>query len=330
MLTQARFHRRSYPQGLMHTRKVVMHVKQRDHRDVIIELLAEGIRQAGEAPHIHPHVEILALHIAGADMRWIGVTNEIDPLGAQTLRRAVAFLSLGIVAVDLYKHRVVDVSAERIRDGSEIHLMAVRGQLDAIPEPAGNILKEFQRTPGIPPSDEPSNHQLGIGINRRERPNVSAHALFNLLLGDVLFFAADETPDLIHLHALGGDIANHTVLVFDAGLANAGQQAKNSPFRHAGHADGDPDRASLNKRRNHRYLLRRADYICHDLTIRQRFRIRKRKVAEGSFLGAFLGFSPLCFSGLSTLRFRCSLVMVSRWRLPPILPPLAPISRMTC
>ena len=68
MLTQARFHRRSNAQGLMNTPKVVVHVKQRNHRDVIVQLLAEGIRQASKPAHIHPHVEILPFHIAGRDV----------------------------------------------------------------------------------------------------------------------------------------------------------------------------------------------------------------------------------------------------------------------
>ena len=74
----------------MHSCKVVVHMEQRNHRDVIIELLTEGIRQAGKSPHVHPHVKILPLHIAGADVRVIRLADNVDTLGAQTLRRAVA------------------------------------------------------------------------------------------------------------------------------------------------------------------------------------------------------------------------------------------------
>jgi hypothetical protein len=78
MLTDASFHRRSDPQRLMHARKVVVHMEQGDHRNVVLNLLAEGIRQASEAPHIHPHVEVLSLHVACRDVRVIGIADEVD------------------------------------------------------------------------------------------------------------------------------------------------------------------------------------------------------------------------------------------------------------
>jgi len=57
----------------MNSHEVVVHVKQRQHSYVILNLLAEGIRQASEAPHVHPHVKVLALDIAGADVLWVRV-----------------------------------------------------------------------------------------------------------------------------------------------------------------------------------------------------------------------------------------------------------------
>src|ERR1035437_9462104 len=66
MLTDTRFHRRSNPEGLVNPAKVVVHVKQSDHCDVVLDLLAEGVCQPGEAPHVHSHVEILPFHVAGA------------------------------------------------------------------------------------------------------------------------------------------------------------------------------------------------------------------------------------------------------------------------
>src|SRR5260370_34413904 len=94
MRTQARFHRRSNPQGLMNPRKVVVHVKQGDHRNVVLDLLTEGIRQPGEAAHVHSHVEVLSLNVAGRNVCLIGRSNNLDALGALTLRRAVALLCL--------------------------------------------------------------------------------------------------------------------------------------------------------------------------------------------------------------------------------------------
>ncbi len=68
MLTQARFHRRSNTQRLMHSAKVVVHVEQRNHGDVVFELFAERVGQASEAAIGHPQIEILAFHKNWLDM----------------------------------------------------------------------------------------------------------------------------------------------------------------------------------------------------------------------------------------------------------------------
>ena len=48
----------------MHTGGIIVHVKQGDHRNMVLDLLTESVRQARKPSHVHPHVEILALHIA--------------------------------------------------------------------------------------------------------------------------------------------------------------------------------------------------------------------------------------------------------------------------
>jgi hypothetical protein len=90
MLTDTRFHRGRDAQGLMHPREVIVHMEQSQHSDMVLDLLAEGIRKPGEAAHIHPHVEVLTLHIAGADVVVIGLSDDVYALGTKTLRRAVA------------------------------------------------------------------------------------------------------------------------------------------------------------------------------------------------------------------------------------------------
>jgi len=67
----------------------MVHVEQRDHHDVIVELLAEGIREAGEAANLHFYVEILPLHIATRDVLFFRVVDDFYALGAKTLCEAV-------------------------------------------------------------------------------------------------------------------------------------------------------------------------------------------------------------------------------------------------
>ena len=49
----------------MGTREVVVHEVDRHGRSVILDFAAEAIGQPGEAPHPHPHREVLALDVAG-------------------------------------------------------------------------------------------------------------------------------------------------------------------------------------------------------------------------------------------------------------------------
>jgi hypothetical protein len=98
----------------MHSAKVVVHVEQRDHRDMVVQLFAEGVRQASEAAHVHPHVEILTFHETGRDVFLIRVADNFDALSAKTLCGAVVFLSLGIIAENLHQLRVVDLISKRV------------------------------------------------------------------------------------------------------------------------------------------------------------------------------------------------------------------------
>jgi hypothetical protein len=62
---------------------------------------------------------------------------------------------------------------ERIGNGGQIHLVAVRSQLHAIGKARGYILKEVRCIPGVPPSRKPANNQLAIGIDCDKRPRIA-------------------------------------------------------------------------------------------------------------------------------------------------------------
>ena len=85
MRTDARFYRWSDPQGLMNSREVVVHVKQRDHCDMVLKFLRERVGQARKAAHIHSHVQVLALHIRRADVVTVRIADDVHAFGAQTL-----------------------------------------------------------------------------------------------------------------------------------------------------------------------------------------------------------------------------------------------------
>ena len=73
----------------MNAHEVMMHVKERNRVLMILDLFRECVGQPREAPHVHSHVEILSLDVAGRDMLRIGIANDRFLFDAQTLRGAV-------------------------------------------------------------------------------------------------------------------------------------------------------------------------------------------------------------------------------------------------
>ncbi len=289
MRPQASFHRRSNTERLMDAGEIVVRVEQRDHGDVIVKLLTEGVRQARKSSHLHSHVKILPLNVAGADVLRLRLADDFAPLGPKTLRGAVALLSLGIVAEYFDQLGVVDLFARCIRDSRQIHLVTVRGQLDSIRKSACNILKEVRRTPRVPPANSPTDNELRLGVNRCEGPNVSrvAYTLPHLRRS-VLFLRVAEAPDFIDLNTLRSDVANNAILMLGTRLAHFGQQPQNGALRHVSHARRGTNGAAFDQGRDDRDFLRRAEYVCHKPIVRYRFRISERQSAVS---GVFIGLS---------------------------------------
>ncbi len=163
-----------------------------------------------------------------------------------------------------------------------------------------DILKEARRTPRVPPAYGPANNQFRIRVNRGEGPNVAsvAYALPHVRRR-VLFLGVAERPDFIDLDALRWNVAKSDILILLARFADADKQAKDSALGDASETHCGAHRASLDQRRDDRNFPRRADYVRHDSTIRQRFRIVNGKVAKRAVLLPVLGLRPTCFGSFT-------------------------------
>jgi len=186
MLTETSFHRRGKAQGLMNAPKVMVHVKQRNHRNVIVQLLAERIRQASKATHLHPHIQILPFNVASRDVLLFRVADDFHAFGSQTLRGAVSGLSLGIVAINLVKLSEVDLMTEGIRDGAQVHPMAIRGQLDMVNEPRCQVPHEHFGVNPTAFADEPCGNKFGVRADGGPGPHVAVAEFVAMILRDVL------------------------------------------------------------------------------------------------------------------------------------------------
>ena len=132
VIRNPRCHRGCDSERLVDAGEVVVHVVERYGRFVVLDLLGEAIREPGESAHPHPHREILALDVAGTDMRHLWIAKPDDLLAAVADCRAVALLPFGGVAEVLHELRVVNLVGEGIDDGIEVDLVAVRGELHAV------------------------------------------------------------------------------------------------------------------------------------------------------------------------------------------------------
>jgi len=69
--------------------EVVVHEMKRDGCDVMLDSLGETICEASKAAHVHPHGEVLALHVGRADVLGIGLASDFLALATDALGGAV-------------------------------------------------------------------------------------------------------------------------------------------------------------------------------------------------------------------------------------------------
>ncbi|MFZ1054414.1 MAG: hypothetical protein WAN79_01975 [Opitutaceae bacterium] len=79
----------------MNPANFVVHKKQREHMFVILDLLREGVCEAGEAPVTHADREVVALNVASGNVGVFRLAAHNGLASTHALRRGVASLGLG-------------------------------------------------------------------------------------------------------------------------------------------------------------------------------------------------------------------------------------------
>jgi hypothetical protein len=243
----------------MNPDKVVVHVVDRQRCGVILDFFREGVRQSGEAPHVHPHREVLAFDVAGADVVRVRVTDLGFLLAADALRRGVAHARPGFIdraAVELHQDGVINIALERGIDGEQVQAVSVRRKLNAIRKTALKIVDEVSRRVPVTVADHPGANQLCVGIHRDPHPSVTSGSdFFKMLLRDVLLLGSDKRPDFITLNSFALKVYKVLVQVLRTGRAQFNQQFRNRVFGNPGHANRRTDRIALDQRSNHLSLF---------------------------------------------------------------------------
>lgn len=284
----------------MNTDEVVVHVEQGHGMRVIFHFLTKGVRESGKPANVHSHGEILSLDVAGGDMLRVRVARHRQLQAIQADSRAVARLSVTSRAINLHEHRVVNVPAEGILYSRQVHLVAVRRQLNAVRHALGDILQEVRRAARVTKADQPAQDQLALRFNRNERPDIAREPTSRHLRRDMLLFRAHEGPDFINLDTLRSHVADRGVLVFGAGAADRFEQAEDGALCHSRQSRRGAHRATLDQRRDDRDLLSCAESIHDGPIILYRFSMSsgKRRVHPEILGRRLLCLRPAGASGL--------------------------------
>lgn len=227
----------------MNAHEVVIHHVERDRVCVVLDLLREGIRQAGEAAHVHAHREIVPLHIRRADVVEIGLAFDRGLLDASAIGGAVAPLrALRSSAVDLHELRIVDVGPERALDGFKVRLVPVAGELDAVRKTRRDVVHEPLRALTITAADEVGDDELRVRIDRGPSPSVSRAIRGRLGVRNVLLLGVGEAPNLVDLDALRRHAPDVGVVIGHARLASIDQEFDDGVLAGAGQSRHGADR----------------------------------------------------------------------------------------
>jgi len=245
----------------MHAAVVVVHEVERDIVRVIADLFAKSVRQSCESAHLHAHREVLPLHVRRGNVTRIGIALDDRCTAADDLRRTVSAL-LPVRRIDFVEHAVVDFASFKRRiDGHQVCAIAVRGQLYTIADAVCEVVHETVRRAARAVTDEVRDDQLGIGIDRRPRPNISVSEQPEFFDWHVLLFRVAERPDFIALNPLNGQIAHMLVVVERACLSEILQQFFDGHARHAGHARSRAQAVAFDESGNHVNPVSRAQSV---------------------------------------------------------------------
>ena len=166
----------------MDSDKIMVHRVNSERCGMVLHLLREGIRQAGEPAHLHSNIEILPLRIARADVLRIGIPHDPLRFTPYALGGAVASFFLGR-GVQFNQHRIINLRPEGILYRVHVQLEAICSQLYPICEPSGQIINKYLCGLPVTIAHHKGWDQLSIGINGGPSPDTSVTELPLLVSG---------------------------------------------------------------------------------------------------------------------------------------------------
>jgi hypothetical protein len=150
-LVNASGHCRSAAQRPMDLDEVVREVAERNGCGVILNLLAEGVRQSRVASIGHTQREIMTLNEASRDVGGIKLADHREELAVDALTGAIAILAFGCIGVNLLAIVHSRSSFKGPLHRCQIHGDAVTGQLNSFAQSACQTIHKRPRRQAIVP-----------------------------------------------------------------------------------------------------------------------------------------------------------------------------------
>lgn len=172
MIGQARFHRGRHADSLVYAAEIIVDKVNGERGLVVLQTLGEPIGEAGESAHLHPHGQVVALGMACADLRQVGLPHDSLAPGRNDGRRTIhAGLS---IAIDLDQHPVVDAPREESGlNSDQVSAVAVRRELHTLRESRLKLAHEAVGRECAPVACVPCAHELGGSVGGNPRPSIA-------------------------------------------------------------------------------------------------------------------------------------------------------------
>ena len=314
----------------MYLDEVVGEVRQGDGCDMILKFLREGISQSREPARRHPHAKVVPLDVAGVDVLRVGLADDCMTLAPDTDRWAIPLLRFFWKAVNLHELGIVDIARERLVYCLDVDFQSITCKLDAIRETARKVFDEVTGAFRIALANQPARYQLGIGVNRGPQPRIAcAWILRRDVFRNGLLFAVAKGPAFINLHAFALEVLEDSILAVGTERANLEDQAHDGFFGRAGYANGRTDGVSFDQATDDLGALFGSEPV-HTSSMPDGSRsvktFEKDSAKKLGYDQDALRLAQRALAAFRALRRRCSGVMLSARRLPPILPPSRPSS----
>jgi hypothetical protein len=212
----------------------------------------KGVRQSRQTSDLHPHSEILSLNVGCANLRRVRISKDGFWDGLHNFTRTVPLFAFTRRCIDLDQHSVIDAIQQRVIDGVDVGLEAVRGDLESLRRSRGpQAFDKNIRCGFVPATQSEVQNQFRFSLDSNESVRITDGVVVGFLRALVGFFLPDESPQLVTLHVRYGNVADQATHDGFAFFAGHNEQLENRSVVHSSNALDAGNGAALDQQFEH-------------------------------------------------------------------------------